>query len=93
VAPAVNNDSITLSRKKTERDLQVSLGMLIAGVGILVVLWTLSLSGVLFNPSPGAGFLVYDVISGMAGTFVLIGAIFAGINWWLLRPQRSGPRV
>ncbi len=92
VHPAANNDSITLSRKKTEKDLQVSLGMLIAGVAILVIFWILALSGMFSQLSSGPGFLAYDVVSGMAGVFILIGGIFAAINWRLLRPQRSRPR-
>jgi hypothetical protein len=27
----------------------------------------------------------------MASVFILIGGIFAAINWWLLRPPHSGP--
>ncbi|MGP8159088.1 MAG: hypothetical protein ACLPWO_05745 [Thermoplasmata archaeon] len=91
--PAVDSDSITLSRKKTEKDLQVSLGMLIAGVAILVVFWILALSGIFSQLSFGPEILAYDVVSGMASVFILIGGIFAAINWWLLRPRRSGPRV
>jgi uncharacterized membrane protein len=90
-APTKDSDSITLSRKKTERDLQVSLGMLIAGVVILVALWMLALTGIFSQISSNAGFLAYDVISGMASVFILIGGIFAAINWWLLRPPHSGP--
>lgn len=76
----------TLPRRKTQRDLEASLSLLIAGVGILAVWLGLLLIGWLhLTGFSAAGAMLQDVILGTAQVFVLIGALFAVINWSLLR--------
>jgi hypothetical protein len=95
-APGVaEGDSINISVRKTQRDLKVSLGLLFIGLGLAVVWMGLVFSGVLSrNYSTQAGSVaLLSVLPGMSSIFILVGAIFAGINWSMLRRQRLGPRV
>ena len=84
---AADPDALVISRRKTEKDLKVSVGMLIAGVVIYAVAIALTYWASSQLPN-NAGFFVLDIVSGMGSVFVLIGAIFTGINWWLLRKSR-----
>jgi len=80
-------DALVLSRRKTEKDLKVSEGMLVAGVAIYAVAIALTYWASSHVPN-GTGFFVLDIVSGTGSVFILIGAIFTGINWWLLRKSR-----
>jgi hypothetical protein len=82
-------DALVLSRRKTEKDLKVSEGMLIAGVVLYIISFVLAISGAYSQFENGFGFFAIDILSGMASVFILIGAIFTGINWWLLRKGRA----
>ena len=82
-------DEIRLSASKTRRDLRLSLGLLIAGIVISV-----SFYGYIFwvSSSGGSGLPVWSsfVISSLASAgsvLILVGAIFAVINWSLLRKE------
>ena len=84
---AADPDALVISRRKTEKDLKVSEGMLIAGVAIYAISLAL-LYRTVGQSLSASGFLLYDILAGTAGVFIFIGAIFTGINWWLLRKSR-----
>jgi hypothetical protein len=90
---AASADALVISRTKTEKDLKLSEALLIAGVVMYVVYFGLAVAGALtssfFN---GLGvFILTDIISGLAGVFILVGAIFTAVNWSLLRKPRALP--
>ena len=86
---------MTISRRKVERDLKVSLGILIVGVGLIAVWSGSAASGVLLRNDSNFANTVFlsQLLSGLGGMFVFIGALFAGINWSMLRRQRLGQRT
>jgi len=82
------DEIIVLSVRKTRRDLQVSLGMLLAGLA----LWAVSFSGSV--PSPGGALSPttwsgFSLLRNVGSLFVLVGAIFSVINWVFLRRRRA----
>jgi hypothetical protein len=82
---------VTLERRKVERDLRLSEGLLVAGIGLYAVVLALWELGVFTTNSSGnfaSQVLVLNAMQGTAGVFVLIGAIFSAINWSLLRKSR-----
>lgn len=81
-------DVVALSRKKVERDLQVSEGLLLAGIGLFAVevaLWWTGILATNGSPNFASQVLLVDALQGTAGVFILIGALFTVINWSLLR--------
>ena len=89
--PPPVTDSITISRRKVERDLKVSLVLLVAGLVLTGVWMVLEFTHqiVVQNSSDMTTFVIIDAIGGTADVFILVGAIFAAINWSLLRKQRQ----
>jgi len=89
-------DQIRLSVSKTRRDFNLSLALLVTGIiisaGIITFeIWANS-TGYWNNfptgPSPTTSALL-SAIGGIGSTLVLVGAIFAAINWSLLRKVGS----
>jgi hypothetical protein len=84
-----SSDAITISRRKVERDLSVSLTLAACGAVIWVAWFLLAVAGRLFvNSASFASLSVLGlVIPGTASVFLLIGTIFAVINWSMLRSR------
>jgi hypothetical protein len=85
-------DEIRLSALKTRRDFRVSVALLVAGVAVTIgfygfVIWANS-SG--FYPSSVSTDFLLTAIGGIGSTLILVGAIFTGINWSLLRKAGRG---
>ncbi len=79
------DDRIRLSVSKTRHDLRVSLVILIVGIGLTLFFYGLGQRILLTQgDSP---LIVYPVlIADWAGfLFLIVGAIFSGINWSYLR--------
>jgi len=80
-------NEIRLSTSKTRRDFRVSLALLVAGIAVtfgfyVFAIWA-STSGV--NPTSPLTDVLLSAIGGIGSTFILVGAIFTGVNWSLLR--------
>ncbi len=86
-------ETISLSVRKTRRDLRLSIALLIAGVVLLVAYFTtvtLLISSGNYTFGAASAF-VLQIISGSASALVTVGAIFTAINYALLRRQPRGP--
>jgi ABC-type antimicrobial peptide transport system permease subunit len=85
-------DAIMIPRQKIERDLGYSIGFLLGGIMIWAGFLVLFFIGYLF-PSPAVNTAPFAVLTtlflGAGSVFVLIGAIFAAINWSMLRKIRK----
>jgi type IV secretory pathway VirB2 component (pilin) len=84
---------IRLSLSRTRRDFHVSLTLLIAGIAVTIgfigySIWANS-SG--FSSNYATVSLLESLLGGIGGTLILIGAIFTGINWSLLRKSAGTP--
>jgi len=81
---------ISLSLSKTQRDFRLSVALLIAGVvlaaGFYGFEYWAATTGLFFQ-SPAA-FLMVEIFGNVAWVLILVGAIFAGVNWSLLRRGR-----
>ncbi len=90
--PPASND-ILLSAEKTRRDYRVSLALLVAGIiltgGVYGFEVWANTSGV--YPISVLSSVFISAIGGVGSTLILVGAIFTGINWSLLR--KSGRAV
>ena len=78
------DDRIHLSWTKTRRDFDVSLALVIAGIVLEVVYYWLTP----WVASSGASALTAWTIliaGGVGYVLILVGAIFTGVNWSLLR--------
>jgi hypothetical protein len=87
---------VTLPVRKVERDLHVSEALLVVGVALYVAVAALLTPGAISTSATGNfafQVLVMDSLEGLAGVLTLVGAIFAAINWSLLRKSRSDPRA
>jgi hypothetical protein len=86
VYPFVSKE-IHLSASRTRRDFHVSVALLIAGIAVTIGFFAFSIwanaSG--FYSSYAAASLLNSLLGGIGGALLLIGAIFTGINWSLLR--------
>lgn len=82
----------TRRQRKVELDSRVSLGFLLSGIAVLVAvglvvgIWA-SFGG---NGLPVGPTGLAVVVAGMAEVFIVLGALFVGVNWALLRSARSG---
>jgi hypothetical protein len=80
-------------RWKTQRDLEASLGFLIAGTALLAVwagLWASGAGGAAWA-SPGARFFLLYALGEIGAVLFVVGAVFAAVNSWLLRHMRTNP--
>lgn len=78
-----DDDPSLRANRRVERDVQVSLGFLIAGAGIVLVLLVTGPLGELFgNPSDFASSLPRWELFVMAAFFLLMGAVFTAVNGW-----------
>lgn len=89
---AVPYDQILLSASKTRRDYRLSLALLVAGIVVVTtfygyLFWASSTGG--YPTSIGTG-LAISTIGGVGFILITIGAIFAGVNWSLLRKRQRG---
>jgi len=77
-------------RWKTQRDLEASLGFLIAGTALLAVWTGLWASGAdrISWANPGERFFLLYAIGEIGAIFFAIGTVFAVVNYWLLRRER-----
>ena len=94
-AVATEPEAIRIPVRKVRHDLQVSLGILIGGLGVAAAWIGLVATGALlpnYAGQPGA-FILLQALPGVASTLILIGAIFAAINWSLLRRRRLATRA
>ena len=83
----VEAGSITTPVAKVRKDLKTSLAILYAGIGLTIVWGGLLLSQVAlrgFDSSPGL-FVALSAIPSVGSTCIVVGAIFAAINWSMLR--------
>jgi hypothetical protein len=82
---------VTLERSKVERDLHLSEGLLVVGIGLYAVdllLWRLGWFTTNGSGNFATQVLVLNALQGTAGVCILIGGIFSAINWSLLRKGR-----
>ncbi|HXQ94973.1 MAG TPA: hypothetical protein VN864_07415 [Thermoplasmata archaeon] len=83
---------VTLERRKVERDLRLSEGLLVAGMALYAVVFAVWQIG-WFTTNGSGNFatqvLVLNALQGTAGVLILVGAIFTAINWSLLRKART----
>ncbi len=94
--PVAMTDQIQLSVSKTRRDFKLSLALLVTGVilsaGIVSFeLWANSTGYWIDSPTGPSAITsaLLSAIGGIGSTLVLVGAIFAAINWSLLRKAGS----
>ena len=82
--------TVSIGRRRIQRDLEVSLGFMAVGIGLLAVLGAMSLFGVLSagTASTSDRQILAMALGGMGEVFAIIGTLFAGINWTLLRSPR-----
>jgi hypothetical protein len=92
VYPFVSKE-IHLSASRTRRDLRISVALLIAGIAVSIGFFAFSIwaSASGFYSSYAAASLLNSLLGGIGGTLILIGAIFTGINWSLLRKTVTTP--
>ena len=88
-------NAVVLSRSKVEHDLRVSLYLLAAGIVLYAAFVLLLYTGVI--STEGGNYsnavVVSMLVQGTGGLFILMGGLFATINWALLRrPTRGGAR-
>jgi hypothetical protein len=88
-----SGDRISLSLAKTQRDYRLSVALLIAGVAITAAFyvsefWVNSFGG---NLGYSTVFFIFEIFGGIGYTLVLVGAIFTGVNWSLLRRAHRSP--
>lgn len=82
----------TRRQRKVELEFRVSLGFLLSGIAVLVAvglvvgIWA-SFGG---NGLPVGPTGLTVVVAGMAEVFIVLGALFVGVKWALLRSARSG---
>jgi hypothetical protein len=80
-------DTVTIPRRNVERDLRVSLVLLVCGIGLHLVWVGLAATGVLLSGSAlhfASYALLADLLSGAGGIVIFIVAIFAAVNGSLL---------
>ena len=88
--PESPSDFVHLSASKVRRDLRLSLGILVAGVILVAVgsilnyllLTWITNSSVSTMADNG---IVLSLPMSVGSVFILVGAIFTGVNWSLLR--------
>ena len=89
-----SQDSLNIPHQKIVRDLKQSVGFLISGIAIYAIWVGLFLSGYVSSiagSNSGNYILLANIVPGIGAVFTLIGAIFAGINWSMLRKiERPG---
>jgi len=85
-------DQIQLSAGKTRRDFNLSLALLVTGIMMTAGLFTFEVwansTGYWNNYPTGPSALtsaLLSAIGGIGSTLILVGAIFTGVNWSLLR--------
>ena len=86
-------DVIPLSAAKTRRDYKLSLALLISGIAIVVTFYSLVIfvgSTLLVFSNPAYSIL-FTVVGNVGYILILVGAIFAAINWSLLRQRHQDP--
>lgn len=86
---ATGSDHLVLSASKTRRDYRLSLALLVAGLVITVTSYSLMFSGM--TTSSFATATAISIVANIGGILVLVGAIFAAINWALLRTGWRSP--
>ena len=84
------SDQISLSASKTRRDYRLSLALLVAGVVVVVafygfVFWAMGTGNYPTSVATGSAI---SAIGSIGFILILVGAIFTGINWSLLRKSR-----
>lgn len=87
---AAASDQIVLSASKTRRDYRLSLAFVVAGIVTVVAYYGFELWAVATGHYPTSVVLALTLNSLGSVGFILItvGAIFAAINWSLLRRSR-----
>jgi type IV secretory pathway VirB2 component (pilin) len=92
VYPFVSKE-IHLSVSRTRRDFHVSLAFLMAGVAVTIgfLAFSIWVSASGFYSSYATTSLIDSLLGGIGGTLILVGAIFTGINWSLLRKSVRTP--
>lgn len=94
-AMLTSTNAVVLCRSKVEQDLRASLYLLAAGIVLYAALVLLLYTGVI--STEGGNYsnavVVSMLVQGTGGLFILMGGLFAAINWALLRrPTRGGAR-
>lgn len=89
---AAASDQIIPSASKTRRDYRLSLAFAVAGLVIVVASYSSMYWAEATGHYPGAAFavLVLGSLAGIGEILIIVGAIFAGINWSLLRKRHLG---
>lgn len=85
---ATGDERIVLSARKTRYDLRVSLSLLLAGLVLTAVYFILGTVVYAKNPTSTA-VLAFSILGNVGLGLVGVGALFAVINWVLLRQRES----
>lgn len=85
---AQDDGRIVLSVRTVRRDLWVSLAVLVVGIAFYLVSFL-----VRGGASSLGGALVGLVLAEAGWILILVGLLFVGVNWWLLRRREGGPRT
>lgn len=87
---ATASDQLVLSASKTLRDFRLSLALVVAGIAMVVGYYLYAYWARVTGHYPtSAAMGVIPPSVGEVGTvLILVGGIFAGVNWSLLRKSR-----
>ncbi len=85
------SDQVLLSVSKIRRDYRLSLALLLAGVVVVAGFYGFVLWANAMGSWSSATLVVVSTIGNAGFVLILVGAIFAGINWSLLRKSRRTP--
>ncbi|HZY92983.1 MAG TPA: hypothetical protein VFG07_09485 [Thermoplasmata archaeon] len=94
-AMLTTTNAVVLSRSNVEHDLRASLYLLAAGIVLYAAFVLLLYTGVISTEGGNYGnaVVVSMLVQGTGALFILVGGLFAAINWALLRrPTRGGAR-
>lgn len=82
------SDRILLSAAKTKGDYRLSLALLLAGAVVVVADYGFVFLTNAMSHSSIATTLLFSTIGNIGFVLITVGAIFAAINWSLLRKSR-----